>query len=160
MYGRHHTDAHKKIVSEKLKGRVRSTDHCKKLSVALTGKRLPDSVKEKIRATMLGRKLSEQHRRNMALSQLGSKSHLYKDGLSGLRKTERQRMMQTIEYKLWREAVFERDNFTCIWCGQYGGRLEADHIKKWADYPSLRFAIDNGRSLCKNCHKKTDTYGR
>jgi formate-dependent nitrite reductase cytochrome c552 subunit len=63
------------------------------------------------------------------------------------------------EYKLWRTAVFTRDNFTCIWCGYKGNKLNADHIKSFAEYPELRFAIDNGRTLCINCHKKTDNYG-
>ena len=64
----------------------------------------------------------------------------------------------TKEYKLWRLAVFERDNNKCIWC-ESNIRLEADHIKPWKDYPELRFAIDNGRTLCHECHKKTDNYG-
>ena len=64
------------------------------------------------------------------------------------------------EYKLWREAVFKRDNYTCIWCGEKGNgkNLEADHIKPFAYFPELRFAIDNGRTLCHSCHTKTDTY--
>src|SRR3990167_4162903 len=70
-----------------------------------------------------------------------------------------QRIRQSLEYKLWREAVFKRDNYTCVWCGQQGRKLNADHIKPFAYFPELRFAIDNGRTLCVDCHRKTDTWG-
>lgn len=36
------------------------------------------------------------------------------------------------EAKLWRKAVFERDNYTCQLCFIRGGDLQADHIKPWA----------------------------
>jgi hypothetical protein len=72
--------------------------------------------------------------------------------------SERHAAMSRKEYKLWRTAVFERDNYTCIWCGKRGGNLQADHIKPWALYPELRYAIDNGRTLCVECHKTTDTF--
>lgn len=62
------------------------------------------------------------------------------------------------EYKDWRLAVMTRDNFTCVFCGQRGGRLEVDHIKQFAYYPEFRFDMNNGRTLCKECHKKTPTY--
>lgn len=64
------------------------------------------------------------------------------------------------EYKTWRKNVFQRDNYTCVKCGDdKGGNLEADHIKDFALYPELRLDINNGRTLCKNCHKKTENYG-
>jgi len=59
------------------------------------------------------------------------------------------------EYKIWRKSVFERDDFTCVWCGKRGGDLNADHIKPFAHFPELRFAIDNGRTLCIPCHRTT-----
>jgi len=70
-----------------------------------------------------------------------------------------EKIRKSKEYNLWRKAVFERDNWTCIWCGQVGGKLNADHIKPFSLFPELRFAIDNGRTLCISCHRKTDTYG-
>ena len=40
-----------------------------------------------------------------------------------------------------------------------GGVLHADHIKPFAFFPSLRFDLENGRTLCVECHKKTPTFG-
>jgi len=80
----------------------------------------------------------------------GEKSPTWKGGTYG---TERHRAMGQIEYTLWRNAVFERDNYTCRMCSQYSGYLQADHKKPWAVFPELRYAIDNGMTLCKNCHK-------
>lgn len=85
--------------------------------------------------------------------------NLWKGGIDKAKHSERYALMKTMEYKLWREAVFKRDNFTCQMCNQHGGYLEADHIKSWNSYPELRFAIDNGRTLCRSCHQTTDTWG-
>jgi len=72
--------------------------------------------------------------------------------------SERKLAMGTPRYKNWRMAVFKRDDFTCVWCGQIGGELNADHIKSWALYPKLRYRLTNGRTLCLDCHKSTSTY--
>jgi predicted restriction endonuclease len=56
-------------------------------------------------------------------------------------------------YKKWRKKVYERDSFTCQWPGcKVKNKLNAHHIKKWSDYPALRFEISNGITLCKNHH--------
>ena len=57
------------------------------------------------------------------------------------------------DYKKWRNKVFQRDNYTCQKCKVFGVKLNAHHIKEWAVYPELRFEIDNGITLCEDCHK-------
>lgn len=84
------------------------------------------------------------------------KHPMWKGGTSNERKTDSGRK----KHREWRVAVYERDNYTCQICGEKGGRLNADHIKSWAKYPESRYDIDNGRTLCINCHQKTDNYGR
>jgi len=73
---------------------------------------------------------------------------------------ENQLFRASREYKEWRKKVFNRDNYTCVLCNDSnGGNLEADHIKDFALFPKLRLDINNGRTLCKSCHKKTENYG-
>ncbi len=112
-------------------------------------------VRKKISNSHKGRKKSLSHRISMSLARQGEKSHRWKGGISKIHK----RIRHSIEFKLWREAVFERDNYTCRFCGWRGGILHPDHIKPFAYFPELRFSIDNGRTLCVDCHKNTDTFG-
>lgn len=89
----------------------------------------------------------------------GANSNFWKGGVSKINRSERANIMGTLEYKNWRRAVFERDNFTCVWCNRKGIYLNADHIKPFAYFPELRFDISNGRTLCVDCHKKTPSWG-
>ncbi len=58
-------------------------------------------------------------------------------------------------YKAWRIAVLKRDRFKCQWprCITKGQKLHSHHIKGWADYPSLRFMVKNGITLCRKHHE-------
>jgi hypothetical protein len=93
----------------------------------------------------------------------------------------RKSLYSTLKYKQWRKAVFERDKYTCQICNQKSGNLEAHHIKRMIlfvkeiipdtkklkgfqirnillEYKPL-WNIDNGITLCKECHnleKKKD----
>ena len=140
--------------------------HCKSCAEAGNKKRLgkkqPESFKKLKRQQMIGNQYAKglensEHIAELAKINKGNKyaygirgaaHHSWKGGLG----TERHRAMGQHEYKAWRAAVFAKDNYTCQMCESYGGYLHADHIKKWAEYPALRYDVNNGRTLCRACH--------
>jgi len=130
-------------------------------------KPLSRQAKLKLSLARKGIKFSEEHIKKLSLANknqkrpwmVGNKNPNWKGGISKYRRTERQLMMITIKYKRWRSDVFQRDNWTCQTCNNRGCQLEVHHIKSWRDFPTLRFDIDNGVTLCKECHKLTDNYG-
>lgn len=86
---------------------------------------------------------------------IGDKNPNWKGGVT----KDAEKIRKSIEYKKWRTEVFKRDGYACTMCGESkSGKLNADHIKPFAYFPELRFEIDNGRTLCIDCHKQTDTY--
>ena len=55
--------------------------------------------------------------------------------------------------KIWSNLVKSRDNYICQKCGSEKN-LVAHHIKPWAENKDLRYNIENGITLCKECHLK------
>lgn len=78
----------------------------------------------------------------------GENSYNWKGGLTQERRNNK--------YKLWRKKVFERDSYTCLICGKVGGHLNAHHIKNWVSHTELRYVIDNGMTMCQDCHNLVD----
>ena len=62
------------------------------------------------------------------------------------------RIRKSTDYKEWRCSVFERDKYTCAKCKKVGGKLHAHHILNFSTNEDLRFDINNGITLCKDCH--------
>jgi hypothetical protein len=86
-------------------------------------------------------------------------SPFWKGGITKQNKLDRTRA----EYREWRESVFVRDNYTCQKCGKKNGNgyrvyLQAHHKEKWSDNKEKRFDIDNGITLCKDCHLLEHTH--
>ena len=146
-------------------GKKMSDEQKRKLSKSMMGHthnqgiKKTDEHKRKLAEANRGKKASEETRKKMSVvrigKQVGENNPMWKGGLT----PENSRIRASREYHLWRTAVFQRDSYTCIWCGMKGD-INADHIKPFAYFPELRFAIDNGRTLCVPCHKTTDTYGK
>lgn len=143
FYGKTHTTKSKELISKASKGRKHTEEWKRNQSERMKGNK-----------NSLGHKNTIEHRRKNSEALKGEKSYRWKGGVTYINK----KIRNGLEYRLWREAVFSRDNWTCVWCGLRGVYIEADHIKPFANYPELRFAIDNGRTLCLPCHKTTDTY--
>ena len=106
----------------------------------------------------------------VAESQRGAKSHLWKGGLTPTMDLIR----HCYKYKLWRQEIFLRDNFTCRECNRNGGFLNAHHKKPFAQllreamdamplltkfdaaiFYSPLWNLENGVTLCRDCHDKT-----
>lgn len=142
-------------VSNKLKGKVGywtgkkfSEEHKKKLGRKggnsgsfrkgsipyTTGKKLDESIRKRISMTL--RNLTEEEWTGFA------------------DRNERARIMQGGEYINWRKHILKRDDYTCQICGTKGGELRANHIKRFADFPELRFTVTNGITICKACDCK------
>lgn len=71
MYGRKHTDAHKKYISEKYKGRTFSEETIQKLAFAAKGRKHSEETKKKLKAAwerrkMRGDTLSEEARKKIS----------------------------------------------------------------------------------------------
>ena len=55
------------------------------------------------------------------------------------------------EYQRWRQDVKKRDENICRICG-VERNLHVHHIKPLATYPQFAIDLDNGLTLCGNCH--------
>jgi hypothetical protein len=71
----------------------------------------------------------------------------------GGKSKERDLVKRNPEYVEWRNKVYTRDSHTCRRCGDNKGHnLHAHHIMNWSSNTDLRYDIENGITLCNNCH--------
>lgn len=141
----------------------------------IKGHVLPDDVKQKLskakigNKNALGTKHSKEFKENARQRFLGDNNHMkkpeYRKLFSEMRKGEKsnlyidgrtpvnEKIRRSVETKLWREAVFTRDDFTCQLCKKRGGKLHPHHILNFSTHIDLRFDVENGITLCESCHK-------
>ena len=149
-------------ISDSNKGKHHSTETIRKISEARKGKPAP---------WMVGNKY-QSGEKNVHYGKFGSNHPCWKKD----KKRPFQIAIRSLfKYRQWRSDVFTKDDFTCQLCWVRGCELQADHYpKRFIDIIreckidtfdkailcEKLWDINNGRTLCVDCHRKTDTWGR
>lgn len=174
VVGQKHSEESRRKMSEKAKlraptflGRRHSKESLEKMREAklknptrywLGKKRDPELIKkmtEKRIEKLTGRKRPLAERIAMSKrAPRGKSHHWWKGGVSDENELDR----RTLEYKFWREKVFTRDKWTCQKCRHRNKRgvrksLNAHHIKPFSKNKKLRTDVNNGITLCEDCHR-------
>lgn len=183
MYGKSHTTETKKVMSQLQRQRFSNPKEKEKTSNATKAAMQHPATRNKIsnfaksRVGPLNSFYGKSHTKETKnkISQankgrfVGSKGSNWRGGKTALS----HKIRNCDQYLEWRHSIFKRDNYICQNCGQRGGKLCVDHIKPFSliiiehKITSLDEAIDcsplwdtnNGKTLCRSCHKKTPTYG-
>jgi len=144
MFGRHHTKEVLRKMSEIKKGKVHSEETKAKMSKTHSGKPI-HSEEEKVKRSVRMRGIN-----NPMFGKCGENHPNWNPNL-----TDEERLIERnySAYYDWRTAVYVRDGYTCQCCGDNkGSNLNAHHLESYTDNKELRIELDNGITLCKECH--------
>ena len=108
-----------------------------------------------------GKHHSEETREKMRLKKIKPHTPLYKQ------------VRNCVKADQWARDILKRDDYTCQDCKRRGGYLEAHHIvgfkELFREFKIETFeqamktkelwSLNNGITLCRPCHRKTDNFG-
>lgn len=174
-----------KLVSP-MKGKHQSEEAKRKIGLASINRKVSNETRTKISDSRIGSHptietlkkqsdshkgilLSEEHKAKIRENTpRGENSYLWKGGISPLSEWIRKSLL----YKQWLNKCMERDNWMCIVCHKRGGYLQVHHINlfsiimkkyniKTKDQARLcneLWDINNGVTMCEECHNFTHKY--
>lgn len=80
----------------------------------------------------------------------GNEHHAFNPELSVDKRLQNRDYYEIIQ---WRLNVYKKDNYICVCCGyDKGGNLNAHHLNGYNWDSKNRLNVENGVTLCKNCH--------
>ncbi len=161
MFGKHPSIESRKKMSlshmgnKIMLGRKLSEETKKKIGLngfhyGMRGKKHTEETKRKMSIASRGKIISFEIRKKISEAKKG-KNYNWKGGTS---RTEDKKIRHSIEYKIWLEAIFNRDNYTCQKYGVKGCNLVGHHILNFSSHPELRFNMENGITLSKKAHRE------
>lgn len=179
-WGKHHTEETKNKISQSNFGKHLTEETKAKLAKINSGKKHTEEAKAKMRlnhprksgkdSPNWGNHLSEEQKSKLSKAFSGENNPNWKKPED--RKTLYYQAIRTTKlYKKWRTDVYKRDNWKCV-NGCLNSKLNADHIipfslllktykiKTTEEAKNCKelWDLSNGRTLCEDCHRKTDTY--
>lgn len=181
MFGRGHTPETKEDIRQKYLKRVEDPVMREKMRLATSHPCPPEirarlSAAAKKRVGALNHFFGKQHTAETK-AKIATANHGRFRGENGSNwqggKTAFTVLLRNTELMVaWRIQIFERDKYTCVTCKKVGGPLHADHITPLSTLlrnhgvTTLAAAyacadlweLDNGRTLCVPCHRRTPTF--
>jgi len=160
--GMKHTEEFKQMVSKMFKGKKLSKAHRRKIGEANkrnnNARWLKPLKKGETPVWAQGKQTGPKGyrwplSRRIALGekQRGSQSNFWRGGTT----REDTLARQSLRYVEWRKAVLARDERTCRDCGKPGNH--AHHLVSFLKDHRLRFAVENGETLCASCHRRRES---
>lgn len=89
----------------------------------------------------------------LAAFKMGVRCEICEENNNTIHRRDSGRARYTEEYIAWSKLVLQRDSHTCQCCGKRGDRLHAHHKDGYHWCKERRFDLDNGATLCSECHK-------
>ena len=169
--GRKMTEKHKKLLRslKPMLGKKHSEETKKKMSLTRKGRYFAPKHRQ-FKLHLKYKKLKLKSEKKVRQYLKGDQSPNWKGGITPINLSLR----MSLKYRVWRDFVFQRDNWTCQSCQlKHPRKIEGHHIEPFSvllmknKIKSVEeglnceelWNVNNGLTLCTYCHKKTDSYG-
>lgn len=115
-----------------------------------------------LRAKIIEKMQTKEYKTKISRANSGEQNGMWNPDLSDEERVrQRYHARRYPGYQDFRKKVYERDEYTCVKCGDdTGGNLVVHHLNGFHWDEESRTEVDNGATLCNECHKEFhSTYG-
>jgi len=99
---------------------------------------------------------TKDYKEKQRVSKTGERNGMWNPEMSEEEREKQKRHARRYPgYNDFRRKVYERDNYTCLKCGnESNGNLVVHHLNGFHWDEDSRTEVDNGATLCTDCHKE------